>query len=738
MIDQIPSEDDLLPEEVEARERAKEEALLAKLEAFGVSLAHKREEAISGRYSSGIEQEWMEDEEAYQGIDDANRDTSITKPRSPNGSSYNPRPKEVRSTVFLNITRPYVDAASAKVADMLLPTDDRNWGIKPTPIPDLELAKQDQTPIMTPMGQPAMMQMQDPATGQPMQRQMTIADRATQIMDQANKAAQAAERRIEDWLVECQYHAEVRKAIEDCSRLGTGILKGPYPVVRKHKRVKRGQGITAIELVQTISPATKRVDPWNFYPDPSCGENIHDGSFVFEKDSFTAKQLRDLVGSPGYLQSQIEQILEEGPGKKYVGTNERTNDKDRFEVWYYHGVIDAEDMELAGVKVEDKTKQIPAIIVLVNDRIIKAAINPLDSGEFPYDVMPWQRRTDSPFGVGVARQVRTPQRMLNAATRNMMDNAGLSAGPQLVMRRGLVEPADGSWTLTPRKVWYVSDEGDTRSVAEAFAAINIPTLQNELMAIIQFAAKMAEDVTGLPMLLQGQQGAAPETVGGMQMLSNNASSVLRRIARTFDDKITEPHIRRYYEWLLLYGEDEKEKGDFSVDARGSSALVERDIQNQWIVQMLNFAVPGNAYKIDPAKAFEEASKSQKFDPKRVQYTEEEWQQLQQQMAQAQPQDPQLQVAQIRAQADVQKTQAQAAADQAEIQFRAKMAQDENIARMAELQLQREIAMLKLAADQKISLEKIKAQLTDTAIKEKNKRELFTAEQNLKQQMGSGI
>ena len=36
------------------------------------------------------------------------------------------------------------------------------------------------------------------------------------------------------------------------------------------------------------------------------------------------------------------------------------------------------------------------IITMVNCRVIKAAINPLDSGEFPYDVMVWQRRPACP------------------------------------------------------------------------------------------------------------------------------------------------------------------------------------------------------------------------------------------------------------------------------------------------------------------------------------------------------
>ena len=40
---------------------------------FLTTLLGKRKDAISARSASGIEEEWTEDEEHYQGIDDANR-----------------------------------------------------------------------------------------------------------------------------------------------------------------------------------------------------------------------------------------------------------------------------------------------------------------------------------------------------------------------------------------------------------------------------------------------------------------------------------------------------------------------------------------------------------------------------------------------------------------------------------------------------------------------------------------
>jgi DNA-directed RNA polymerase alpha subunit len=53
-------------------------------------------------------------------------------------------------------------------------------------------------------------------------------------------------------------------------------------------------------------------------------------------------------------------------------------------------------------------------------------------------------------------------------------------------------------------------------------------------------------------------------------------------------------------------------------------------------------------------------------------------------------------------------------------------------------MEREVEMLKMANAQNLSLEKIKAQLADTAIKERGRKELFAAEQDLKMRMGSGI
>ena len=106
------------------------------------------------------------------------------------------------------------------------------------------------------------------------------------------------------------------------------------------------------------------------------------------------------------------------------------------------------------------------------------------------------------------------------------------------------------------------------------------------------------------------------------MQNNNATSVLRRLAKRFDDYMTRPHIQRYFDWMMVYSDDESIKGDFEIDVRASSALVERDAQQQFLLQMVGLA-RDPAYEIDPAKLFAELCKGQRLDPKNFQLDEQQ-------------------------------------------------------------------------------------------------------------------
>ena len=129
-----------------------------RLDSFGQKLSEKRKTAVDARASSGIEQVWREDEEFREGIDDANRDkmSSVALKNNyetANGHGYGQTQSKHRgSTVFLNITAPYIANAVASLSDMLMPTDDQPFRVDPTPIPflkkDIDSTEQDRKSVV--------------------------------------------------------------------------------------------------------------------------------------------------------------------------------------------------------------------------------------------------------------------------------------------------------------------------------------------------------------------------------------------------------------------------------------------------------------------------------------------------------------------------------------------------------------------------------------------------------------
>lgn len=735
-----------------------------KLQALGASLSQQRDEWIRSRYSYGIDKRWLEDEDQYNAKDNINRAASQMMTSVEQGYPVTTQhAKPHRSTVFIGMTRQKANSAEARLADILLPTDDRNWGIQPTPNPKLmSMAQSDEMAFDPQSGGPVV----NPETGQPVKHK----EIARSVMEMARQKAKCMQNEIEDQLIECDYNSELRKAIHDAAVLGTGVIKGPIVMNRTRKAWQpytdaQGEMVHQLEIVQELNPASFRVDPRNVWPDPACGEDIHDGKGIYERTQMTGKQVRDLAKQPGYMKEQLRKVLEEGP-KRSVTMQELRDETERdqtratYDMWEYWGEIKKEDLRACGAHIsegeegeeDDELMTVSACVVIINNVVVKAYLNPLENGDLPYDFYVWEKKAASCWGYGIPYLMRAQQKVLNAAWRQMMDNAGVSSGPQIVVKPSVIQPADKQWQLSSRKIWYATDDVD--DVSKAFSTFEFNSHQGELAQIIKMAAELADQETGVPMLMQGEKGSAPDTVGGMQMLMNNSNVVLRRLVKQFDDMVTKPHIRRYYDYNMMYNEDEEVKGDFTIDARGSSALLVRDIQNQAFLNLLSAgANPIYGMYLDTQKLFEKALQAQHIDPAEVFKSEEEIDQIREnqkkQAEQGPAPDPAMQVAQMRAEADMQRAQLQNQGDMAEIQARMQIAQQEadmklqtlqqeSQIRMQELALQREIEMLKMSNEQNLTLEQIKAKLADTAIKERGRKELFAAEQRLKLSVGSGI
>jgi hypothetical protein len=749
---------DLPDELMSGGEAAPDELQTAKLDALSVAIAGKVQEAVKARKESGLEEVWMAAEEAYLCIDDTNRGdfqkAKWAKPVSMNGpvTRENVNADPNKSNAYVRMTARYVDAGSSRVGEIILPIGDKAFSFGPTPVPELVDAKDDTTPLAV-----NGMAVQRPnETGQMVQA--TTADLAQVNLDKAKKAADKAEKRIYDWLTECHYPAEARKVIFDSCRIGVGVLKGPYPDMKQGRAITKTAEGVKLAFSSKVKPAVKWIDPWNFFPDGACGEDVHSGDYCVERDFLTPgkvkalKKKKDSEGAPVYLNDQIDKVLKEGPGKVNVESQNpnKPNVEKQFEIWYFHGTLTKAEMQAGrAIGIEDVTEDdIHAIVTMINDTVIQVTVNPMESGKFPYRAKPWSRRQGHWAGVGAAEQVSMPQRMVNAATRALLNNAGLSSGLQIVVDRMKIVPADGKWTITPNKLWYTADGETVEDVSKAFRGIEFPNATDALMAIIQYAFKLAEEATNIPLISQGQTGeTTPQTFGATELQNNNANTFLRSQGYSWDDFVTEPMIDDFYEYLLLDPKvPEDEKGDFEINARGSIAMVEKAIQEVFYINLLGVS-KDPAYGVDPKKVMEEILTGKRIDVRKVKYTEEELKK----MAEAPPpEDPTITAAKIRADATIKTAQSRDAATvrKSELDTDRDAAYENALNRRAEIQsesdqkeldLKRELEIYKennkmaqKLKDRETELDKIKAKLATVTMELQTQIKLAGASNNAKQ------
>jgi hypothetical protein len=158
------------------------------------------------------------------------------------------------------------------------------------------------------------------------------------------------------------------------------------------------------------------------------------------------------------------------------------------------------------------------------------------------------------------------------------------------------------------------------------------------------------------------------------------------------------------------------------------------VRDTFLLQAMPQLMANQAFGIDPTRWFKVIARRHGVDPVEVQFTPEEMAKITAANAAAQQQqlDPRVQVAQIRSQTTVQTKEAEIKADlqmseqdnkvdamrilrdtdrdNAYVQLETKRTEITAAAKMAELQLRKELAMLEYASMHNTTLEKIKAQL----------------------------
>ena len=697
-----------------------------RVQALGSRLYSLAQEQVQQRQQ--IEERWYKDVRQFNGQYDPD--------------TFGSEAKAYGSRVFVPLTRRLVGLVEARLFDMLFPSDERSYVIEPTPVPDLDQVMD----LADKLPPDAMVQMPEGTIPAGSVKQ-TIA----QMMAEADKRCDAMQREIDDQLAESYYGKHARDVIHDTVLYGTGILKGPVPMFRTTKRWTQQDGVHVLSMERKPLPEVARVDLWNFFPDMSAN-HLREAEFCFERHYLTRQQVSDLQDMPDVDVDALRAILEVDPGANQGSYRERlraisgtSGSKDRrYEVWEYHGPIEADDLISCGCDVDqDPLKTYTGVVWFgSNGAVLKAALNPLDTNDLPYSIFTWQQDESSIFGFGMPYEVRDAQESANSSFRAMLDNMGLCVLPQVVVDDAAIEPANGAWGLEPGKFWRNKRPGSDARTAMQFVEINARF--PELQGVFQMSKALIEEVGTLPAFLQGQDAPSyMQSATGASIAYNAANLWVRRAVRNWDDDIVSPMITRFYDWNMQYSEKEDIKGDSRIRALGITALVELEGQAQRLTQFMQVATNMGIPPSNQMSIMREFARAFKLDPDRVLPTEKEIEAMKAQEAanggaQPNPEALKLQLAREQMQANMQIEQG-----------KQQLAREQMAANQQTMQQRMQIEIADTAAKQNITqqeamqkygydLQKAQAQLADRKADRDHKSQMLNAEMALKAQMGSGI
>jgi hypothetical protein len=358
----------------EVTEEESIQVIMARREEIAEAILAKRDEAIRARAASGIERRWADDEYIFDGLSHDRRPQDMVDYASGDATVRDFNHKE-RSRVNINIVRGRSEVAEGRFADVCIPTDGKNWGLKPTPDPTLEDLQEDKRPAIQ-NGEPIKKEDGSPAT---------VGDIALDKQRVARDKMKKMEVVMNDQLTECDFNAELRKCIRNAVRSGTGIMKGPNVIKKLNNKWVVGEdGVHVLQQEEVFVPDAISVDYWGIYPDGQCNDDVRKAAYIWERDSILPRDLVKLIGVDGYDEEEIKKVLAEDPKRAEVRWDKKT-EKHRtydqvvqkgsaYERWEYYGEIDREDLECLGCDCSEAAEiaaNLSACVVFVNDRPIK-------------------------------------------------------------------------------------------------------------------------------------------------------------------------------------------------------------------------------------------------------------------------------------------------------------------------------------------------------------------------------
>lgn len=502
------------------------------------------------------------------------------------------------SAVYDNISETKCAAAEAWIADVLLfSSEDRPWGISPTPIPDLDalamrsalqavLARVENDPALASLGVGEMQALIS-------QMKSEISAAATQ---EAATRASAMERKIADQLAEGAWEKAMYDFISDFVTYKCAFLCGPVP--RNCEVTRWSDGVPVAEMAVRL--CVERVSPFDVFPQPGVTE-IPDG-YVFVRRRITREQADRMVALPGYDAAKVQEALarpvtltsdagasaleSELAKLQHQGVDTEVF-SDKLELLEFWGSVSQETLGGWQSSLSDVDEGLLHIhAVVLNRVVVKVSRNYDPAGAKPLYKASFRNIPGSFWGRGICDLLRERQKQVNAISRAMMTNTGFASRAQVIVDKDRLMPGETVNAGDPGRVWLTQNNQNSSRPPIEFQQMHL--IAPVLLDMRQQLVRMADDDCGVMPYQYGNDNTAGagRTYSGLATLMNAANRGLKKAIFNIDTSVIKPLIRRYWLWNMLYDPDESIKGDCEVVTKGALSLYVREQEASKVQSLL--------------------------------------------------------------------------------------------------------------------------------------------------------
>jgi len=502
--------------------------------------------------------------------------------------------------VYIAISALKSRAAMSWLLDVVLNSIEKPWTLEPSPIPDLPDVFKEQAITMLAS------EVNDPASG--LETMDDVRERATDLKktviryleEQAKKSTTAMEQVIEEQLDEGNWTKVFAEYIDDLCTYPAAMIRGPI-VVQKMKATYKGNAITA-ESVGI--PVVRCISPFDAFPSPTS-TTCQDGDYFIEKVRFSRAKLLPLKDVESFDEVNIRRALHAYPDGFQLMLNHDA-ERDRLEgtgpdisystklldVLIFNGVIPGKFLIDKGVLVDDPQAYYEGEVWVLGAYVLRAVLNPNPVAKRPIHGTSFAKRNGAFWGDDPISLTYDIQRTVNSAVRALIRNMAYASGPIAEVVAERFSSGEDINQIDPYRLYFVTpDLSGTGQKAISFN--KVPSVAQELMPIIERFMKMADDISGIPAYVIGspQVAGAGRTMGGLSMLMGNAAKGIKSVMLNIDNDTISELIESFYYYNLVTSSDPSIKSDAKVIARGTSGLLQRELNQNKLSELLTLLQP---------------------------------------------------------------------------------------------------------------------------------------------------